>query len=84
MANAHSGKMIVGLDIGTSKVVALVGEVGEDGTLEIVGIGTHPSRGLKRRGGEHRVHRAVDPARRGRGAADGRLPYPLGVRRCGR
>ncbi|MGA9093706.1 MAG: hypothetical protein WB494_06580, partial [Pseudomonas alloputida] len=25
MANAHSGKMIVGLDIGTSKVVALVG-----------------------------------------------------------
>jgi len=48
MANAHSGKMIVGLDIGTSKVVALVGEVGEDGTLEIVGIGTHPSRGLKK------------------------------------
>lgn len=49
MANAHSGKMIVGLDIGTSKVVALVGEVGEDGTLEIVGIGTHPSRGLKKK-----------------------------------
>ncbi|MBH3409466.1 cell division protein FtsA [Pseudomonas putida] len=48
MANAHSGKMIVGLDIGTSKVVALVGEVGEDGSLEIVGIGTHPSRGLKK------------------------------------
>ena len=44
----QSGKMIVGLDIGTSKVVALVGEVGEDGTLEIVGIGTHPSRGLKK------------------------------------
>ncbi len=48
MANAHSGKMIVGLDIGTSKVVALVGEVAADGTLEIVGIGTHPSRGLKK------------------------------------
>jgi len=27
MANVQSGKMIVGLDIGTSKVVALVGEV---------------------------------------------------------
>eukprot|EP01132_Coremiostelium_polycephalum_P014920 gene14920-18072_t len=40
--------MIVGLDIGTSKVVALVGEVADDGTLEIVGIGTHPSRGLKK------------------------------------
>ncbi len=40
--------MIVGLDIGTSKVVALVGEVADDGQLEIVGIGTHPSRGLKK------------------------------------
>lgn len=48
MASAQSGKMIVGLDIGTSKVVALVGEVAADGQLEIVGIGTHPSRGLKK------------------------------------
>ncbi|HHB13127.1 MAG TPA: cell division protein FtsA, partial [Chromatiales bacterium] len=40
--------LIVGLDIGTSKVVALVGEVAEDGGVEVVGIGTHPSRGLKR------------------------------------
>jgi len=48
MANVQSGKMIVGLDIGTSKVVALVGEVTSDGQLEIVGIGTHPSRGLKK------------------------------------
>ncbi|HLA32122.1 MAG TPA: cell division protein FtsA [Pseudomonas sp.] len=48
MVNVQSGKMIVGLDIGTSKVVALVGEVTADGQLEIVGIGTHPSRGLKK------------------------------------
>ena len=48
MNSAQSGKMIVGLDIGTSKVVALVGEVTADGQLEIVGIGTHPSRGLRR------------------------------------
>ena len=48
MASAQSGKMIVGLDIGTSKVVALVGEVASDGQLEVVGIGTHPSRGLKK------------------------------------
>jgi cell division protein FtsA len=40
--------LIVGLDIGTSKVVALVGEVSDDGSVEVVGIGTHPSRGLKR------------------------------------
>ncbi len=40
--------MIVGLDIGTSKVVAIVGEVNDEGEIEIVGIGSHPSRGLKK------------------------------------
>jgi cell division protein FtsA len=40
--------LIVGLDIGTSKVVALVGEIQPDGSLEIVGRGSHPSRGLKK------------------------------------
>ncbi len=40
--------MIVALDIGTSKVACLVAEVAPDGTIEVVGIGSHPSRGLKR------------------------------------
>ncbi len=40
--------MIVGLDIGTSKVVAIVGEVNDEGEIEIVGLGSHPSRGLKK------------------------------------
>jgi cell division protein FtsA len=40
--------MIVGLDIGTSKVVAIVGEITPDGTIEVVGIGSHPSKGLKK------------------------------------
>jgi len=40
--------LIVGLDIGTSKVAAIVGEVSPDGDMEIVGIGHHPSRGLKK------------------------------------
>lgn len=40
--------MLVGLDIGTSKVTAIVGEVNEDNELEIIGIGSHPSRGLKK------------------------------------
>ena len=40
--------LIVGLDIGTSKVVAIVGELGPDGTIEVVGVGSHPSRGLKK------------------------------------
>ncbi len=48
MANAIGNEMIVGLDIGTSKVVAIVGEVGPEGDLEIVGIGSHSSRGLKK------------------------------------
>ncbi|MEO5765230.1 MAG: cell division protein FtsA [Casimicrobiaceae bacterium] len=40
--------LIVGLDIGTSKIVAIVAEVKPDGTLDIVGMGTQPSRGLKK------------------------------------
>lgn len=48
MGNPSENKMIVGLDIGTSKVVAIVGEITPDGELEIVGIGSHQSRGLKK------------------------------------
>ena len=40
--------LIVGLDIGTSKVVAIVGEITENDEIEIIGIGSHPSRGLKK------------------------------------
>ena len=40
--------LIVGLDIGTSKVSAIVGEVVADGGIEVIGMGTHPSRGLKK------------------------------------
>ena len=48
MAKKPERNIITALDIGTSKVVALVGEVMSDGTLELIGIGRHPSRGLKR------------------------------------
>jgi cell division protein FtsA len=44
----ESKNLIVGLDIGTSKIVAIVAEVNADGALNIVGLGTQPSRGLKR------------------------------------
>ncbi len=40
--------LIVGLDIGTSKVLTLVGEVGPNGAIEILGVGSQPSRGLKK------------------------------------
>jgi cell division protein FtsA len=48
MAKKPERQLIVGLDIGTSKVVALVGEIAPDGSIEIIGIGSQPSRGLKR------------------------------------
>ncbi len=48
MSKKTSGNLIVGLDIGTSKVVAIVGEVTVEGDIEIIGIGTQPSRGLKK------------------------------------
>jgi cell division protein FtsA len=48
MAATEDKRMIVGLDIGTSKVVAVVGEIDSDGTIDIVGIGSHPSKGLKK------------------------------------
>lgn len=48
MAKKDETNLIVGLDIGTTKVVALVGACGADGEIDIIGIGTHPSRGLKR------------------------------------
>ena len=40
--------VIVGLDIGTSKIVAIVAEVAPDGAFNVVGLGTQPSRGLKK------------------------------------
>ena len=46
MAN-KKGELIVGLDIGTTKITCIVGELTPDG-LDVVGIGTQPSRGLRK------------------------------------
>ena len=48
MSASADSKLIVGLDIGTSKVVAIVGEVNSDGVIKVVGVGSHVSRGLKK------------------------------------
>jgi cell division protein FtsA len=48
MAKKTERNLIVGLDIGTSKVAAIVGELSSDGTLEVIGIGSTVSRGLKK------------------------------------
>jgi cell division protein FtsA len=46
-ANENRG-LIVGLDIGTSKIVVIAAEVTSDGAFEIIGMGSHPSSGLKK------------------------------------
>ena len=48
MSKKAEKNLIVGLDIGTSKVVAIVGEVTDDNEVEVIGLGSHPSRGLKK------------------------------------
>lgn len=68
MAKKSERNLIVGLDIGTSKVAAIVGEYTQGGQLEIIGIGTAPSRGLKKgvvvnlESTVHSIQRAVEEA----------------------
>ncbi len=46
--NRDAKNIIVGMDIGTSKIVTIVGEILPEGTLEIIGIGMHDSSGMKK------------------------------------
>ncbi|GAB4223727.1 MAG: cell division protein FtsA [Gammaproteobacteria bacterium] len=48
MARKSDKNLVVGLDVGTSNITALVGLIGPDGKIEVVGVGRHPSHGLKR------------------------------------
>jgi cell division protein FtsA len=48
MPKRSDRSVVVGLDVGTSKVVALVGELAADGSVEVIGLGSQPSRGLKK------------------------------------
>ncbi len=43
-----SERIIVGLDVGTTKVCTVIGELSEDGILDVIGEGTAPSQGIKR------------------------------------
>jgi len=45
---ARRERYVVGLDVGTSKVAAVVGELLDDGGLDIVGIGVAESHGIRR------------------------------------
>ncbi|MDQ7003373.1 MAG: cell division protein FtsA [Ghiorsea sp.] len=58
----QENNMIVGLDIGTSKIACIVAEHNTDGELAIIGLGTHPSIGLKK-GVVIDVHHTIDAIR---------------------
>jgi len=45
---ARKERYLVGLDVGTSKITALVGEAGDEGELDIIGIGLADSKGIRR------------------------------------
>ena len=68
MNRNNEKNLIVGLDIGTSKVVAIVGEINNSDEIEVVGIGSHPSKGLKRgvvvniESTVHSIQKAVEEA----------------------
>jgi len=47
MSGISLNEMLVGLDIGTSKVVAVVAETTQAGDIEVIGLGTQPSRGIR-------------------------------------
>lgn len=48
MTGSAEQNLTVGLDIGTSKIVAIVGKKNSEGQIDIIGIGSHASKGLKR------------------------------------
>jgi len=68
MPRKSEKSLVVGLDVGTSKVVAIVGEIQADGSVEVIGLGSHPCRGLKRgvivdmASTEQSIQRAVEEA----------------------
>ena len=48
MSNEKYENLIAALDIGTSKVIAVIGHINSEGLTEIIGIGMHHSTGLKK------------------------------------
>ncbi|MDA3934521.1 MAG: cell division protein FtsA [Gammaproteobacteria bacterium] len=68
MTRKHDKSMVVGLDVGTAKVAAIVGERHADGEIEVIGVGRQPSRGLKRgvvvdiEATEYAIQRAIEEA----------------------
>lgn len=68
MTKSVDRNLVIGLDVGTSKVIALVGEVTADKQLSIVGVGSHTARGMDKGGVNdlnlvsESIQRAIDEA----------------------
>ncbi len=45
---SRSENIVVGLDVGTTKICAIIGELNADGMVDVIGVGSSPSRGLRR------------------------------------
>jgi cell division protein FtsA len=45
---AKPSNVIAGLDIGTTKICCIIGEINDEGALDVIGIGSHPSKGLRK------------------------------------
>ena len=70
--------IIVGLEIGTAKVCVVVGELDEEGGLNVVGIGTAPSRGSVRKGEIVNTEVAEDAIREALAAAEEHADIEIG------
>src|SRR5690349_6092313 len=68
MKTRNDKQLVVGLDIGTNKVTAIVGEYEPGEPIEVIGIGSHVSRGMKRgsvvdiESTVHSIQRAIEEA----------------------
>ena len=45
---SKKNQYIVGLDIGTTKICCIIGEISHENQVDIIGLGQHPSRGLRK------------------------------------
>jgi cell division protein FtsA len=71
MTRARGKDLVVGLDVGTTKVCAIIAEAGPGGTLDILAVGTAASRGL-RRGVVVNIDSTVEAIKQAVGDAEGK------------
>jgi cell division protein FtsA len=69
MSKRQATEYLVSLDVGTSKVTALIGEVAQSGTVRVIGLGTSPTKGLKK-GVVVNIENTVESIRRAVEAAE--------------